>query len=480
MRVTLEELYAQLIADADARHEAAVSQITSRFVEYRGAQAPPVAIVQAGESLQAALDAGGPVRLENGVVAVGTFRLRSGTRLTLGAGATLQGGPGPTLLVPCGTSDIEVVGNDDAMIRSSGEIVALLGENTDRQTTLDAVPRNIRLRNLTCPTHRGKRVFEVNATQVLLDLCVVRDHWDIGLQDSQAIGILNSPGDVTVTGGVFETASENIMIGGDKLKLTGGVRPTGFRFDGVRLTKPLSWRSDGVKRQVKNLFELKDGEDVTLSRSVLENHWQEAQPGWSVVITPRTGGAIRNVTIHDCSIRNVPAGFNITGHNTGNDELRWPTPFRTANITLRDVLIVTATGVGGNGVLVQQTNGGCDGLTLTRVRAITHGSSCIVAGDKEPCGSLVMTGCHAHAGKYGFFIGGRINALNPLWHQNPDGTPAGGYEAFHVLGNVFTDFDAPELPRNLPGNTFLARPDFDALFVDPAAGDWRLKAGQPG
>jgi hypothetical protein len=303
----------------------------------------------------------------------------------------------------------------------------------------------------------------------------VRDHWDTDLSDSQAIGILNTPGDVTVTGGLFETASENILIGGDHLKLTGGVRPTGFHFDGVRLTKPPVWRTDGIKRAVKNLFELKDGEEVQLSRSVLEHHWQDAQPGWSVVITPRTGGGIRNVTISDCSIRDVPAGFNITGHNTGADEVRWPTPFRTANITIRDVLVVTTPGLGGNGVLVQLTNGGCDGLTLSRVRAITHGSSCVVVGDKDPAGSLVMTGCHAHAGKYGFFTSGRINAIDPLWHANADGTPAGGYSGFTVVDNVFTDY-AAELSRRLPGNTFLARPDFDARFVDPVAGDWRLRA----
>lgn len=336
------------------------------------------------------------------------------------------------------------------------------------------MPRGIRLRGLTCPRHRGKRVFEVNATEVEIVLCAVHDHWDTDLSDSQAIGILNTPGAVTVSGGVFEGCSENILIGGDKLKLTGGIRPTRFRFDGVTLRKPPAWRTDGVKRGLKNLFELKDGEDVELTRSLLEHHWQDAQPGWPVVITPRTGGAIRNVTLSEVTIRDVPAGFNITGHNTGNDEIRWPTPFRTANITLRDVLVVTSPGIGGNGVLVQLTNGGCDGLTLTRVRAIAHGSSCIVVGDKEPAGSLVMTGCHAHAGKYGFFTGGRINAIDPLWHANPDGTPAGGYSGFSVEGNTFTDHSS-ELARRLPGNTFLARPDFDALFVDAAAGDYTLK-----
>ncbi len=50
-----------------------------------------------------------------------------------------------------------------------------------------------------------------------------------------------------------------------------------------------------------------------------------------------------------------------------------------------------------------------------------------------------------------------------------------GVTTLRVTGNTFAEA-AAAFEKNLPENTYVTRTAFDALFVDAAAGDYRLRA----
>ena len=88
--------------------------------------------------------------------------------------------------------------------------------------------------------------------------------------------------------------------------------------------------SAGTVWTVKNLFELKNARNVVVEDNVFENHWKEAQPGWSIVLTPRNSGGgcawciVENLRFEWNLVRNVSGGVNILGYDSGN-------PSRQAN-----------------------------------------------------------------------------------------------------------------------------------------------------
>src|SRR5688572_18452749 len=110
----------------------------------------------------------------------------------------------------------------------------------------------------------------------------------------------------------------------------------------------------GTRWSVKNLFELKNARNVVVESNVLENHWEESQPGYSIVLTPRNsnGGCtwcvVENVRFEYNIVRNVSAGVNLLGRDS-------PEPTRqTTNIAFRHNLFTKmTTALGGNAYFMQ-------------------------------------------------------------------------------------------------------------------------------
>jgi hypothetical protein len=270
-------------------------------------------LVRAGDNLQAALDQGGNLQLEDGATFEGNFVIKSGTNL-LGTKATIHGKAGgpPALYVPPRERGIAIeVGT---MTSAGDQAVLQIGTSDSTQTTLDDVPADITVTGTTIPTFRGKRGFYINGKNVLLKQCVARDVWDPAGRDSQGILIFNTPGPVTVSGGLFEAGSENIMVGGDVTAIH-DVQPADLLFEDVTLSRPLGWKTDGIKRKVKNLFELKAGVRVALRRAVLSGCWTDAQTGWAIMLTPRNGKAITDVMMENITIRDAGGGINLLGYD---------------------------------------------------------------------------------------------------------------------------------------------------------------------
>jgi hypothetical protein len=268
-------------------------------------------LVRAGEALQPYLDKGGVIQLEDDATFVGAFSLSvPGTRL-LGAKASLQGINGaPALKVPAGARDVQAV-----LLNATttwDQAAVQVGDNTIGR--LEDLPRDVVL-TVTVPKHRGKRAFDINGANVALINCNCRDVFDPAGRDSQGVLILNSAGDIVVRGGSFEAGSENLLVGGD---VTGvpSIVPTNILVEDATFSRPLSWKTDGVKRIVKNLFELKSGINVTARRLTLDGCWVDGQTGWALMVTPRNGKKVANVLFEDITIRNAGGALNILGYDS--------------------------------------------------------------------------------------------------------------------------------------------------------------------
>jgi hypothetical protein len=298
-----------------------LDRIIADATALRAHLAPAARQVRAGESLQAALDAGGVIQLEAGAAFEGHYVARvPGTRL-LGQGAALRGSTAPALTIPPGARDVVL---EDLDASTGHPEVVGVGENTDRQTTADAAPAGIVLRRVRIPTHRGKRAFAIHGWDVALEDCVALDVWDPTGQDSQAVYIGNAPGDVRILGGRYSAGSEVLLVGGDTTRIPGLI-PRTVHVEGAELFRPLSWQTDGVRRKVKNIVELKSGEYVTIRSNRLAGSWQDGQDGWAFVLTPtldgartsppRVGGQVREVLIENNDVSDVGSIFQIAGRD---------------------------------------------------------------------------------------------------------------------------------------------------------------------
>lgn len=427
---------------------------------------PTTRVVRAGENLQAALDAGGDIQLEAGAAFEGHFHARvPGTRLR-GPNAALRGSTGPALMIPPSASDIVV---EDLDASSGHTEVLTIGENTDRQTSAADAPASIRLARVRIHTHRGKRAFAVHGQDVTLEDCEALDVWDPGGQDSQAIYIGNSPRGVRIIGGRYSAGSEVILVGGDRMRIPGLI-PQQILVEGAELFRPLAWQTDGVRRKVKNIVELKSGEHVTIRRNRLSGCWRDGQDGWAFVLTPKDNNQVRYVTLEENDVRDVAGIIQAIGRDYNS-----VTPEALTGLEVsRNVLVANRALYGGFGQLLRV---GAEPGTLTFADNvyIGDGSSTVyyfrgtvmeptgVRRGGGSIGRLALAGNICQLGTYGLNLDGQANARD--WQLAVDDLA--------VQGNTF---GGPTTMRNrLPDNTYLALdawralPEVQAALGGPAA-----------
>ena len=225
----------------------------------------------------------------------------------------------------------------------------------------------------------------------------------------------------------------------------------------------------GTVWTVKNVFELKNARNVVVEDNVMENHWKEAQPGYSIVLTPRNsnGGCtwcvVEHVRFEYNLIRNVAAGINLLGYDIPSRPTR-----QTNNITVRNNLFTgLQTSLGGNGWFIQIGEGPRDVVldhnTIDgngKAVVYTYGGS---SSDPREIHDFRMTANAARHGTYGFngaYFTYGINILNGFY---PDGVMTGNY----LAGGSASRYPA--------GNLFAGA--FPDQFVDAAAGDFTLRQG---
>lgn len=145
-------------------------------------------------------------------------------------------------------------------------------------------------------------------------------------QDTQAIagGTQFFPGPAKITNNYLEGAGENLLFGGGGAgPSTPTINPTDIEIRGNYFYKPWKWRIGdptyvGIPWSVKNLFELKLGNQVLVDGNVFENNWAMAQSGFAILYQglPDQDGLqaqVRNVTFSNNIVRHAAGGVNMCG-----------------------------------------------------------------------------------------------------------------------------------------------------------------------
>lgn len=395
--------------DAIRAHCDAIDDLTQQIRNETFDRPPlPGNIVRVSESddLQAALTSGGVLLLETGAAfdeADGFTFAPDFPTAVVGLGENdVRADHAPAFVVPVGADRGAVISRTRVGVTRS-EVAVRVGQNDSGQTTIEQAPRNVVLHAIQCDHHRGKRAFEINGRDVSLINCVVEDLYDPERQDSQAVWIGNAPGPVRIEGGYFEASSENLLVGGDSMKIP-NCRPTGITIRATAFTKPIAWRDD-PNIPVKNLIELKDGHDVLIEGCVCWNCWKSGQSGYGLMFTPASGGSLRNVVVRDCRVYDVGGVVNITGTDAAGINTE-----RTQVAIYGGDYRTNVGAMGGSGLFCLIARG--PEHVIVEGAVIVHEKTFIDCSDSAPIDLLRVVGCTWNWGTYGIRINGQNNGDN--------------------------------------------------------------------
>lgn len=335
-----------------------------------------------GEALQAAIDEAAPgtiITLDPGKVYEGKIDISpkpggsAGRRLTITTRGWTDKGPGwnglvtpadkPRLAVlKAANRQNAVIDIDDGPDAGNVTLFGLAFEaNTPsgqgdiirigsaKGTSAANLPENISIRQVLIQGDRRfgqKRGIAANGRNIDIRQVWCEEVFIAG-QDTQCIAAWNGGKQVRVHHSYLAAGAENILLGGEPTE-SAEMDPENWLIEDVILHKPLRWRQDGADRQVKNLFEIKQGRNITMRRVLAVNNWEAAQDGTGLMFTYTTSGrcphclGIENVLIEDLVMLNVGGGVTFQGYsynsNSHNDK-------KLRDITLRNAYIeVTGSG----------------------------------------------------------------------------------------------------------------------------------------
>src|SRR6185503_8595081 len=220
----------------------------------------------------------------------------------------------------------------------------------------------------------------------------------------------------------------------------------------------------GTKWDVKNIFELKNAQDVTVEFNVFENLWVAGQSGYPIVFTPRNQyksapwTIVQRVTFQHNIVRHTAGGVNILGlDNNGISRL-------TNNIVVKDNLFEDLSSAPFGAAKPFMVGDGPEAVTIDHNTVITNQAT-IVSFYGAPAMGFAYTNNMSTHGTYGMNGSGSTPGLPTLTMFAPDAT---------VTANVFAGGPASKYPA---GNSFPSQPDWTACFVDYAGGDYHLRPG---
>jgi hypothetical protein len=224
--------------------------------------------------------------------------------------------------------------------------------------------------------------------------------------DSQAIAGWNGPGPFNIINNYLEGAGENVIFGGADPSIPNLV-PSDIVVRRNHFFKPLSWKVGdpsyaGTPWTIKNLFELKNAQRVTVEGNILEHNWVHGQVGFAVLLTPRNqNGTAPWSVVQDVAItNNVIRGTSSVFNNLGFDA-----PFtsqQTKRVRIENNLMYDIGGPqwGGDGRLYQMLDRTAD-YTINHNTGIQPGTALVGAGGAHT-GFVFTNNLQAH-GSYGVF-----------------------------------------------------------------------------
>ena len=217
---------------------------------------------------------------------------------------------------------------------------------------------------------------------------------------------------------------------------------------------------------VKNLFELKNAQNVLVEGNVMENLWVAAQPGYSVLFTPRNQGGtapwviVQGITFQHNLVRHVSGVVNILGtDNLAPSQL-------TNHIIVRDNVFDDVNTSWGSGARPFEIGDGPDTVTIDHNTVISNDSS-IVWLYGAPSTNVAYTNNMSAHNTYGIMGSNSSLGTTSINTYLPGSV---------VAGNVLAGGTASRYPT---GNYFPSVAAWQGGFVNYAAGDYHLLPTSP-
>jgi len=314
------------------------------------------------------------------------------------------------------------------------------------------------------PAKGARRGIALNGRDIAVVDSRVSDFKEAGA-DSQAVAGWGGPGPFAIVNNYLEAAGENVLFGGADPAIRDLV-PADIEIRRNVIAKPMSWKSgeagfDGKGWTVKNLLELKNARRVLIEDNVLEGNWAQAQNGFAVLFTVRNQdgrapwSVVEDVTFSGNVVRHAGAGVNILGQDDIHPSQR------AQRITIRDNLFEDVGGArwGGGGTLVQIL-GGPGQVTIEHNTALQTGN--IVMAEGPPAQEFVFQDNIALHNAYGLAGAGAAPGRGTLQAFFPRAV---------FRRNVIVGGESGQHPDD----NFFPRSVDRVGFVDPAAGDYRLR-----
>jgi hypothetical protein len=232
---------------------------------------------------------------------------------------------------------------------------------------------------------------------------------------------------------------------------------------GVAPTKPTRW-------SVKNLLELKNARNVEIDGNLFEYNWLAAQDGYAILFKPvnQNGGApwssIENVRFTNNVVRHVAGAIAINGIDTAHPSAR------ARDIRIQNNLFVDVSGAqwGGTGDFIKVGNG--------PVNVVVENNTVINDG-------RIINVTRGRGGESEGFVFRRNVVRHNRYGVKGQATASGlaTLERFFPRAvfeeNVIVGGRSAAYPRN---NVVVPGEEFERLFVDAAAGDYRLRTPSSG
>jgi hypothetical protein len=227
---------------------------------------------------------------------------------------------------------------------------------------------------------------------------------------------------------------------------------------------PPTW---ATKWSVKNLFELKNAQDVLIEGNVFENLWIADQTGYAIGFTPRnqdgqaSWAVVQRITFRNNLVRHSAGGVNILGHDSPN--LSRQTNHITIQSNVFDDLTAATWGSGSRFLLVGD---GADAVVVDHNTVDTTNSTVVhLYGSSTPETNFHYTNNMSPHNSYGV-LGDSVGVGLPAIAAY---LPGGEFTR-----NVLAGGQASTYPT---GNYFPTVASWQAQFVDFAGGNYRLLAG---
>ena len=282
---------------------------------------------------------------------------------------------------------------------------------------------------------------------------------------------VSSGGKVTVswsgvTGADKYRIYRGTAAGGEKVYIDTPGGATSFAYTGRGETAKTPAAS-GTMWTVKNIFELKNAERITLDGNILENIWAAAQFGYAIVLTPRNSNhtapwaRVKDIVFTNNLVRHASGIANISAYDDNSPS------GRTTNVTFRNNVFQDIDRVrwGGNtmGFLIQN---GPTGIVIDHNTNLATSSAIVYAGGAGGTGFVYTNNVSRH-NLYGIRGDGTASGLDSLARYFPGST---------VTCNVLAGGKSSSYPYPVP-NAFPTEAQFIASFVDYAAGNYELLPG---